>query len=48
MDELRLGLDESDDAGWDWLELDVPQVKVPFVRDLVPSGNSDLGRMIIK
>ena len=31
MDELRLGLDEGNDVGWNWLELDVPQVKVPFV-----------------
>ena len=31
VDKLRLGLDESDDVGWGWLKLDVPQVKVPFV-----------------
>ena len=31
VDELRLRLDESDDVGWNWLKLDVPKVKVPFV-----------------
>ena len=32
MDELRLRLDESNDVGWGWLELDIPQVKMPFVK----------------
>ena len=31
MDKLRLRLDESNDVGCGWLELDIPQVKVLFV-----------------
>ena len=33
VDKLTLGLDEGDDVGWNWLKLDVPQVKVPFVEN---------------